>query len=411
VIAVGGNTLSRGLTLEGLVVSVFVRSADMYDTLLQMGRWFGYRRMYEDLPRIWMPEEIRYWFKHLASVEAEMRREIDRYLVEHKSPLDLAVRIRCHPQMRVTAPSRMRDAVRAAASYGGQLIETRYFACGVSPSERREAEMVHRTNAAAATELLAQARAQGRVEAPPSTAPLSRLLYRGVPTSAVLDFVRDYRVNAQSTEYSGDLVHGYVRKRMNAGGLLHWNVGVVGKNTGGTAPVALPDGQSTFAVTRARTPDTEGKHTADIKTLTGSRDPGLDLSIPDVLPDGYKAVSRELLRRLRREQEPDTGLLLLYPIDGKSEPPVRPSSAQAVVEVDQQLPMAPLKRDRVPLDAPVGVVWGMALVFPEPVVGTDVAVEYDYVQADLSRVFPASISEDEEYDLSIFDEDLDVAGA
>lgn len=52
VIAVGGNSLSRGLTLEGLCVSYFYRNTMMYDTLLQMGRWFGYRNNYDDLFKI-----------------------------------------------------------------------------------------------------------------------------------------------------------------------------------------------------------------------------------------------------------------------------------------------------------------------------------------------------------------------
>jgi hypothetical protein len=409
VIAVGGNTLSRGLTLEGLVVSVFVRSADMYDTLLQMGRWFGYRRRYEDMPRIWMPGEVRQWFKHLASVEAEMRREIERYLIEHKSPLDLAVRIRCHPTMRVTAPSRMRDAVRAAASYGGQLIETRYFDCGIDAAQRTEAANIHARNAAAVAALLLQAEAQGRVDEPPSIAPVARMLYRNVPSSAVLDLVRDYEVNRQSTEYSGTLVHQYVTRRMKAGGLLQWNVGIVGKTTGGTAQVALPGGRSTYAVTRARTADTKDHVIADIKTLTGSRDPGLDLTIPDRLPDEHRTVSRELLRKLRRQQQPDTGLVLLYPIDGNSEPPTRSAPAARRPDDNEVPAPRPLRKDRAPLGAPTDVVWGLALVFPEPVAGLDVAVEYDYVQADLSRVFPGSASEGgEEYDLSILDEDMDV---
>ena len=71
-IAVGGNTLSRGLTLEGLVSSLFVRAVSAYDTLLQMGRWFGYRNHYADLPRIWMTDELSEWFSHLATVEAEI---------------------------------------------------------------------------------------------------------------------------------------------------------------------------------------------------------------------------------------------------------------------------------------------------------------------------------------------------
>ena len=60
--------LARGLTIEGLTVSFFVRSASAYDTLLQMGRWFGYRFGYEDLPRLWMTRELRLYFEHLAVV-------------------------------------------------------------------------------------------------------------------------------------------------------------------------------------------------------------------------------------------------------------------------------------------------------------------------------------------------------
>ena len=78
-IVVGGSILARGLTLEGLMVSYFLRTANQYDTLLQMGRWFGYRRRYEDLPRIWMPEDLALRFRALATVEQEIRDEIGQY--------------------------------------------------------------------------------------------------------------------------------------------------------------------------------------------------------------------------------------------------------------------------------------------------------------------------------------------
>lgn len=119
-IAVGGNTLSRGLTLEGLSVSYFVRAVSAYDTLLQMGRWFGFRNGYADLPRIWMTDELAEWFRHLATVETEMRRDIDIYMTEDETPLTFAVRLRTHPALRVTAAAKMRSAVTAASSYGGR---------------------------------------------------------------------------------------------------------------------------------------------------------------------------------------------------------------------------------------------------------------------------------------------------
>jgi len=65
-IAVGGNRLSRGLTLEGLLTSYFFRSTAMYDTLMQMGRWFGFRGGYEDITRIYMTSDLSSWFSDLA---------------------------------------------------------------------------------------------------------------------------------------------------------------------------------------------------------------------------------------------------------------------------------------------------------------------------------------------------------
>jgi hypothetical protein len=374
VIAVGGNTLSRGLTLEGLVVSVFVRSANMYDTLLQMGRWFGYRPGYADLPRIWMPPQMRRWFTHLATVEADMRREIDRYLTEHRTPLEMSVRILCHPRMRVTAPSRTGSQVRAAAGYGGELIETRYFRC----MPEAAAITWHNQNEQAVRRLLRVAASAGQPDGGVSGA---RVLYRQVPGGSVLDFVGQYRFDPTSTEYSPELVRAYIHKRMRDGALVSWNIGVVGKDPNGTADVVLPDGTRLGTVIRARRAAGRDDDIADIKTLTGSRDPGLDLTIPN-----GEMVNRHNLDTWRVEQLRDVGLLLLYPIDGKS---------------------PPRRGDRVDLAAPVSVVWGAAFVFPRPVSGKDALVEYDYVRADLSRVFPAAAEDEDEEDISVLDQDLD----
>src|SRR5206468_2672681 len=76
VIAIGGNSLSRGLTLEGLSTSYFFRNSQMYDTLLQMGRWFGYRDGYADLCRLWITDEAAQWYAHITSATEELCEEI-----------------------------------------------------------------------------------------------------------------------------------------------------------------------------------------------------------------------------------------------------------------------------------------------------------------------------------------------
>ena len=127
VIAVGGNTLFRGLTLEGLLSYFFLRSAQQYDSLLQMGRRFGYRPGYGDLPRIWTTEDLAEDFRFLSTIEHELRSDIDRNRVEGVSPKELAVRIRLHPRTQVTASNKMKFAVASEASFSGQRPQTTYF--------------------------------------------------------------------------------------------------------------------------------------------------------------------------------------------------------------------------------------------------------------------------------------------
>ncbi|MCK5744672.1 MAG: Z1 domain-containing protein, partial [Oricola sp.] len=98
-IVVGGAVLARGLTLEGLCVSFFLRTAKQYDTLLQMGRWFGYRHGYEDLPRLWTTADLADSFRALAHIEEEIRDDIEIYRDRKVSPLDFAVRVRAIPGM------------------------------------------------------------------------------------------------------------------------------------------------------------------------------------------------------------------------------------------------------------------------------------------------------------------------
>lgn len=126
-IVVGGNRLSRGLTLEGLTVSYYLRSADAYDTLMQMGRWFGYREDYVDLTRIYTTAQLYSWFRDLALAESELRVEMARYQRERLTPRDLGMRIRSHPIMLVTARNKMGSGEVIRQSYSARLLQTTYF--------------------------------------------------------------------------------------------------------------------------------------------------------------------------------------------------------------------------------------------------------------------------------------------
>ncbi|MGW4565322.1 Z1 domain-containing protein [Streptomyces sp. NPDC004561] len=361
-IAVGGNTLSRGLTLEGLSVSYFVRAVSAYDTLLQMGRWFGFRNGYADLPRIWMTDELAEWFRHLATVETEMRRDIDKYMTEAETPLTFAVRLRTHPALRVTAAAKMRDAVVAASAYGGTRVQTHYF--------RTDADWL-RGNIDAARNLVATSLSNAVRTEDRSTE--GRYVFRGVPHDAVTDFLGCYKFHDKSPENDADLIIGYIQKRIRAAGSLRrWNVAIVGNPSGD--PFNFGRGITVGLSTRARLvvphPD---PHFADIKTLMSRRDAAVDLD-----GDAAKLNEKGIMDK-RRELLPDTGLLVLYPIDRMSAP-------------------SPSKQRRAPLNAEEDVI-GVGLVFPEPR-HEDSTVE-KYISADLSGVR----IEDEDYSLLVEGED------
>lgn len=126
-LAIGGLSLSRGLTLEGLMVSYMYRNTKMYDTLMQMGRWFGYRAGYEDLCRVWLPSESQGWYSHIAEATEELRQQIKQMRRDRLSPIDFGLYVRAHPDaLLVTALNKMRDAERRPfkINLSGTLTET-----------------------------------------------------------------------------------------------------------------------------------------------------------------------------------------------------------------------------------------------------------------------------------------------
>lgn len=138
VIAIGGLSLSRGLTLEGLAVSYMYRNTRMYDTLLQMGRWFGYRPGYEDLCRVWLSDESIGWYSHIAESTDELRDRIKEMNRVGASPETFGLMVQSHPDaLLVTAANKMRDAqeLPLSVSYDGKLMETHVVPDAVAATE------------------------------------------------------------------------------------------------------------------------------------------------------------------------------------------------------------------------------------------------------------------------------------
>lgn len=216
VIAVGGFSLSRGLTLEGLMTSYFLRSSMMYDTLMQMGRWFGYRPGYEDLCRVWMPEEAEGWYAHIADAIEELREELRVMQAANATPEQFGLKVRSHPDtLVVTARNKMGSGEKLVVSIG--LGET--FA--ETAILRRDSSALD-ANRSAAKRLVDGLTAAGMA---PADVPLESggYLIRGAPVALVEQFIGDFRNHPGSLLTESEPVRRYIRDR-RTGELAHWDV-------------------------------------------------------------------------------------------------------------------------------------------------------------------------------------------
>ncbi len=130
-IAIGGFVLSRGLTLEGLIVSYYSRSSNAYDTVLQMCRWFGYRNKYEDLCRVYISGINIDCFGAIYDAVNDLKEQFSRMKVEGKKPRDFGLAVKESPDtletmMLVTSRNKMKNAIllERSLNYSGRYVDT-----------------------------------------------------------------------------------------------------------------------------------------------------------------------------------------------------------------------------------------------------------------------------------------------
>lgn len=127
-IAIGGNRLSRGFTLEGLTINYFIRDTNYADTLLQMGRWFGYRPGYIDCCKLFTTGDSIEKFDAATRTIEELELEFKKMHREGKSPDDFILRVRKHPGvLNITRPSILKNTEDVNWSYQDKLRQTARF--------------------------------------------------------------------------------------------------------------------------------------------------------------------------------------------------------------------------------------------------------------------------------------------
>ncbi|MDY0103029.1 MAG: Z1 domain-containing protein [Lentimicrobium sp.] len=297
VIAIGGNRLARGITLEGLSVSYYLRASRLYDSLMQMGRWFGYRPGYVDLCRLYTTEQLINWYRHITLATEEMRADFDEMAAKNKRPVDYRLKVRTHPGMlSITATGKMREHEKILVGFSGNTTQTYQLI--------KKHEVI-KSNFRAFENLLEKL--NDPIKNRTTNNKLNRLTWNNVQSDKIIDFLTQY--TSDLPRVRPDLLNSYIRKQNKKGVLDKWTIAVIlnseTKNTfsfncnGKVIIGGLPS--------RSDTKKGLGSYFQISKNnILDPKDRQLDLSISDEKPNSAKA---------KEERAKDgKSLLVIYPL-------------------------------------------------------------------------------------------------
>jgi hypothetical protein len=320
IIVVGGDKLSRGLTLEGLSVSYFLRASKMYDTLLQMGRWFGYRPGYLDLCRLYLTPELHRWFTIITEATEELMRLFEEMVEAGGTPSDFGLRIRSNPDgLTVTSPAKSQRGRVVKVSFSGTISETIVFHATQERQDR---------NLRAAADLVA---GLGGADAP--NRHLRSVQWNDVEPEPILRFLREYTTHEAAQKAQSKALGDYIRSRVKDAELVRWTVLLASNSKGEYGTVEIGDVRVGL-IQRAlvgQEDDTVKGDRFSIRRLVNPPDELVDLDdeqIAAALAATVEHWTSERAHRngeetppgqpggvqIRRVREPERGLLILYPL-------------------------------------------------------------------------------------------------
>lgn len=319
VIAVGGDKLSRGLTLEGLTISYYLRASKMYDTLMQMGRWFGYRPGYVDLCRIFTSDELNEWYKHITIASEEMRRDFDYMFLLKKTPKEFGLKVRTHPGvLRITAANKFRYSKLMSLSYSGQLEQTYQF---------KVDKTRFKVNFEAANALLTSL-GTPLIKLPNSLNPKQELIWRSEENySLIIEFLSRYQIGQEVIDTTK--IVDYINAQIRKGNLVNWTVAfIVNSRANPEYEYYIPALSRNIGLTdRTNISKDPGIYSVAKYNITDHRHELIDLSQNEV-EHALKMTEEDIRvggdlekpvlpsrKRIKWVRSTRSGLLLLYPLN------------------------------------------------------------------------------------------------
>lgn len=311
VIAIGGDKLSRGLTLEGLSVSYYLRASKMYDTLMQMGRWFGYRPGYLDLCRLYTTDELVEWYEHITVASEELRQEFDYMADVGATPDEFGLKVRTHPQgLVITGANKMKTGTNMQLSYAGSLSETPIF---------YKDEDINQKNFEVTEELLRRLGAYSEQDK------TCNYIWRHVTAEKITNFLTDYKSHPKCRAADTSLLVKYIKAQLPMNELVSWTVILISNNRAkNRCSIA---GHEVGLTKRRDVSEFHQEYRLSKSHILSQMDELLDLP-EDIQQEIKEIAKRKQIEERKRSSTPDgrlirskrsarNGLLLLYPLDPK----------------------------------------------------------------------------------------------
>jgi hypothetical protein len=316
VIAIGGDKLSRGLTLEGLTISYYLRASKMYDTLMQMGRWFGYRPGYLDLCRLYTTNELVEWYEHITIASEELRQEFDYMAMLDKTPAQFGLKVRTHPAgLTISSVGKIRDGKTLKVSYAGSISETVAFYKNPEKNQKNFEKFV---------QFLGDC---GEPDVSPISASGDAYIWKNITGSDIVKLLLNVETHRDSLRANSKLLAEYINVQLSKNELNTWTV--VLKSKRNFKPPTQPkyadiSGHRVGLYKRTKSKASSNDRYS-IKRLVSPVDESIDLpeDVKKKIRAGLKedsasqnqASNGELANPYRAERSPDRGLLLIYPLD------------------------------------------------------------------------------------------------
>jgi hypothetical protein len=260
-------------------------------------------------------EEMRTNFHNLATVEQEIRDEINCMAANEERPIDVAVRIRSFPNLRITAANKMRSSVKSSLSYSGSKIQFRTL-------DIKNSKVVSDNRKSVESFIGKLKQVSKRSPDPIFEEWKNALLFRGVSAESVVQFLESFKVNTENLRYETKLGIRYITDLNKYDELNDWSVCLMSSKTG--KAYRLPSGEEIFLVKRTGiNPVTGSGETITLRSLVPPVNELIDLE--DVLKPEARSITefKKYLSdkgwtdtRIRREQRPkERGLVMIYPLD------------------------------------------------------------------------------------------------